>query len=79
MEEKLRVSEKGARSNIGEGGPTNEHSRVPNSEENDPGDEQLPGGPVPVRESSDRRTTEGVHRWLGSPVHRLHCSGLFSH
>ena len=58
---------------------TNKHSRVPNSEENDPGDEKLPGGPFPVRESSGRRTTEGVHRWLGSPVHRLHCSGLFSH
>ena len=37
MEEKLRVGEKGARGNIGEGSPTNKHSRVPNSEENDPG------------------------------------------
>ena len=79
MEEKLRVGEKGARGNIGEASPTNKHSRIPNSEENDPGDEQLPGGAVPLRDSSGRRTTEGVHRWLGSPVHRLHYSDLFSH
>ena len=79
MEEKLRVGEKGARGDIGEGSPTSKHSRVSNSEENDPGDEQLPGVPVPVRESSNRRTTEGVHRWLGSPLHRLHCSNLFSY
>ena len=32
-----------------------------------------------ARAATNRRTTEGVHRWLGSPVHRLHCSGLFSH
>ena len=31
---------------------TNEHSRVPNSKENDPGNEQFPGGPVPVRKNS---------------------------
>ena len=79
MEEELRVGEKGARGDIGEGSPTSEHSRVSNSEENDPGDEQLPGGPVPVREVSNRRTTEGVHRRLGSPLHRLHRSNLFSY
>ena len=43
MDEKLRVSEKGARGDIRERSPTNEHSRVPHSEENDPGDEQFPG------------------------------------
>ena len=52
MEEELRVGEEGARGNTGEGSPINKHSRVPNSEENDPGNEQFPGGPVPVRESS---------------------------
>ena len=50
MEEELRVGEEGARGNTGEGSPTNKHSRVPNSEENDPGNEQFPGGPVPVSE-----------------------------
>ena len=66
MEEKLRVGEKGARGDIGEGSPTSKHSRVSNSEENDPGDEQLPGGPVPVRESSNRRTT-GSSSMAGIP------------
>ena len=57
----------------------NKHSRAPNGKENDPGNEQFPGGPVPVRESSDGRAAEGIYRWLGSPIHRLHCSSLFSH
>ena len=59
--------------------PASKHSRISNSEENDPGDEQLPGGPVPFRESSNRRTAEGVHRRLGSSLHRLLCSDLFSY
>ena len=79
MEEKLRAGEKGARGDIGEGSPTSKHSRVSNSEENDPGDEQLPCGPVPVRESSNRRTAEGVHRRLRSSLHPLLCSDLFSY
>ena len=77
MDEKLRVSEKGARGDIGERSPTNEHSRVPHSEENDPGDEQFPGCPVPLRENHNRSTAEGVYRRLGSALHRLHCSDLF--
>ena len=79
MEEELRVGEEGARGNTGEGSLANNHSRVPNGKENDPGNEQFPGGPVPVRESSGGRAAEGIPRWLGSPIHRLHCSGLFSH
>ena len=79
MEEKLRAGEKGARGDIGEGSPASKHSRISNSEKNDPGDEQLPGGPVPFRESSNRRTAEGVHRRLGSSLHRLLCSDLFSY
>ena len=79
MEEKLRAGEEGARGDIGEGSPASKHSGSSNSEENDPGDEQLPGGPVPFRESSNRRTAEGVHRWLGSSLHRLLCSNLFSY
>ena len=61
MEEELRVGEKGARGNTGEGGPANNHSRVPNGKENDPGNEQFPGGSVPVRESSGGRAAEGIH------------------
>ena len=68
VEEKLRAGEKGARGDIGEGSPAGKHSRIFNSEENDPGDEQPPGGPVPFRESSNRRTAEGVHRRLGSSI-----------
>ena len=79
MEEKLRAGEKGARGDIGEGSPVSKHSRISNSEENDPGDEQLPGGPGPFREGSNRRTAEGVHRRLGSSLHRLLCSDLFSY
>ena len=79
MKEVLRVGEKGARGNTGEGSPANKHSRVPNGKENDPGNEQFPVGTVPVRESSEGRAAEGIHRWLGSPIHRLHCSSLFSH
>ena len=79
MKEKLRASEKGARGDIGEGSPASKHSRISNSEENDPGDEQLPGGPIPFRESSNQRTAEGVHRRLGSSLHRLLCSDLFSY
>ena len=41
MEEELRAGEKGARGDIGEGSPASKHSRISNSEENDPGDEQL--------------------------------------
>ena len=47
MEEELRVGQKGARGNTGEGNLANNHSRVPNG--------QFPGGPIPVRESSERR------------------------
>ena len=79
MEEELRFGEKGARGNTGERNLANNHSRVHNDKENDPGNEQFPGGPVPVRESSGGRAVEGIHRWLGSPIHWLHCSGLFSH
>ena len=79
MEEELRAGEEGVRSDIGEGSPVSKHSRIPDSEENDPGDEQLPGGPIPFRKSSNRRRAEGVHRRLGSSLHRLHCSDLFSH
>ena len=71
VEEKLRAGEKGAGGDIGEGSPAGKHSRIPNSEENDPGDEQPPGGPVPFRESNNRRTAEGVHRRLGFSLHRL--------
>ena len=59
MEEELRVGEEGARGNTGEGSPTNKNSRVPNSEENDPGNEQFPGGPVPVHEEQQREFTDG--------------------
>ena len=79
MEEELRIGEKGARGNTREGNLANNHSRVPNGKENDPGNEQFPGGPIPVRESSGGRAAEGVHRWLGFPIHCLHCSGVFSH
>ena len=41
MEEELRAGEEGVRSDIGEGSPASKHSRIPDSEENDPGDEQL--------------------------------------
>ena len=78
MEEDLRAGEEGVRSDIGEGSPARKHSRIPDSEENDPGDEQLPGSPIPFRKSSNRRTAEGVHRRLGSSLHWLHCSDLFS-
>ena len=73
----FELVKKGARDDIGERSPTNEHSRVPHSEENDPGDEQFPGCPVPLRENHNRRTAEGVYRRLGSALHRLHCSDLF--
>ena len=79
MEEVLRIGEKGARGNTGEGNLANNYSRVPNGQENYPGNEQFPGGPIPVRESSGGDAAKGIHRWLGSPIHRLHCSGLFSH
>ena len=72
MEEELRVGEEGARGNTGEGNLANNHSRVPNGKENDPGIEQFPGGLVPVRESSRGRAAEGIYRWLGSPIHQLH-------
>ena len=42
MEEELRVGEKGARGNTGEGSFSNNHSRVANGHENDPGNEQFP-------------------------------------
>ena len=58
MEEELRAGEEGVRSDIGEGSPASKHSRIPDSEENDPGDEQLPGGPIPFRKSSNQRTAE---------------------
>ena len=79
MEEKLRAGENGVRGDIGEGSPASKHSRISDSEENDPGDEQLPGGLVPFCESSNRRTAEGAHRRLGSSLHRLLCSNLFSY
>ena len=79
MEEELRVGERGARGNTREGNLASNHSRVPNGQENDPGNEQLPGGPIPVCESSGGEVAKGIHRWLGSPIHRLHRSGLFSH
>ena len=79
MEEKLRVGEKGARGNTREGNLASNHSRVPNGLENDTGNEQFPGGPILVRESSGGEAANGIHRWLGSPIHRLYRSGLFSH
>ena len=64
MEEKLRVGEKGARGDIGEGSPTSKHSRVSNNEENDPGDEHLPGGPVPVaRAATEEQQREFIDGW----------------
>ena len=79
MEEKLRVGEKGTRGYTREGNPASDHSRVPNGQENDPGNEQFPGGPIPVCESGDGEAAKEIRRWLGSPIHRLHRSGLFSH
>ena len=58
MEEELRVGEEGARGDSGEGSLANNHSRVPNGKENDPGNEQFPGGPIPVRESSGGRAAD---------------------
>ena len=71
MEEELRVGEEGAKGNTRETNLASNHSRVPNGQENDPGNEQFPGGPG--------EAAKGIHRRLGSPIHRLRCSGLFSH
>ena len=62
MEEELRVGEKGARGNTGEGNLVNNHSRVPNGKDNDPGNEQFPGGLIPVRESSGGKAAKRIHR-----------------
>ena len=60
MKEELRFGEKGARGKT-KGSPAYNHSRVPNGKENDPGNEQFPGSPVHVRESSGGRAAEGIH------------------
>ena len=59
MEEELRVGEKGARGNTGEVNHANNHSRVPNGQENDPGNEQFPGGPIPLIASAAAERQQG--------------------
>ena len=64
VEEKLRAGEKGARGDIGEGSPAGKHSRISNSEENDPGDEQPPGGPcLFARAATEEQQKELIDGW----------------
>ena len=79
MKKELRAGEEGAREDTRKGNSACHSSPVPDSQENDPGDEKPPGGSIPVRKSRGRETAEGVHRWMGPLVYRIYSSSLLPH
>ena len=63
----LRTGEKGARNDSGEGNFAHRCPRVPDSQENDLGDEKPSGSPILGRQSCSGETAEGVNRMAGIP------------